>query len=152
MDPPISVSRDDLRAALAAVAATKKALDASRVVDRSLALVDGARTAIAACKCTDATTATFYAGSLTLQVADGAELRVELIEAKMTRAAAEEELVTAEAAHALLAVEARQAEAKKIAVIADSMNATAVGMLPQLRNADTLAGRLRASIAGYMTR
>ena len=140
-----------------AVAATKKALDASRVVDRSLALVDGARAAIAAYKCTGATTATFHAGSLTLQDAGRGELTVELIEAKLTRAAAEEELVNAEAAHALLAVEAmkavdeaRQAEAGKIAIFADTTKATAVDMLPRPRDAAALAGRLRASIAGHM--
>jgi len=153
MDLPIPVPRDGLRVALAeATAATKKALDASRVVDRSLVLVDGARAAIAACECIDVTTAAFNAGSITLQVADKVELS-----AKLMRVAAEEELINAEAAHALLSVEAmnaadeaRRADTKKIAMIADIMKATAVGMLPQLRDAEALAGRLRASIVGYM--
>lgn len=153
MDLPIPVPRDGLRVASAeAAAATKKALDASRVVNRSLVLVGDARTAITACECIDVTTAAFDAGSITLQVADNVELS-----AKLMRAAAEEGLIIAEAVHALLSAdamnaadEARQAEAKKIAMIADIMKATAVGMLPQLRDAEALAGRLRASIVGYM--
>ncbi len=75
----------------------------------------------------------------------------------MARAATEKALMDAEAAHALLVVaatvaisEAKQAEARKIAAVADVMKATAISMLPQLRDAEALAGRLRASIAGYM--
>ena len=75
----------------------------------------------------------------------------------MARAVTEKALMDAEAAHALLVVtamvatrEAKQEEARKIAAVADVMKATAISMLPQLRDAEALAGRLRASIADYM--
>ena len=73
----------------------------------------------------------------------------------MARAVTEKALMDAEAAHALLVVtamvaisEAKQEEARKIAAVADVMKATAISMLPQLRDAEALAGRLRASTAG----
>jgi len=75
----------------------------------------------------------------------------------MARAATEKALMDAEAAHALLVVAAmvaisgaKQAEARKLAVVADVMKVTAISMLPQLRDAEAPAGRLRASIAGCM--
>ena len=140
-----------------AAAAAGRALDASDDAGRSLAVMDSARAAVAACADLDALVAAFHAGPLTPRAADGAELLADLAEAKLAGAAAEKALADAEAAHALLvarareaAGEAKQAEARKVAAIADVMKATAVGMLPQLRDAEALAGRLRASIAGYM--
>ena len=76
----------------------------------------------------------------------------------MARAATEKALMDAEAAHELLIVtamlaisEAKQAETRKIAAVAHVMMATAISMLPQLRDVEALAGWLRASIAGYMS-
>jgi len=158
MDLPVPVPRDAVRAASAeAAAATGRALEASDDAGRSLAVVDSTRAAVAACADLDVLAAAFHADLLTQRVANGAELPADLAGAKLAGAAAEKALADAEAAHALLvarareaAGEAKQAEARKVAAIADVMKATAVGMLPQLRDAEALAGRLRASIAGYM--
>lgn len=158
MDLPTPVPRDAVRVALAeAAAATNKAMEAADHADRALALVESARAAVASYADLDAVVAAFHAGSPT-QCADGpGHLAADPIEAKVAQAAAETALVNAQAAHALLAAvateaegEAKRAEARKAAAIADVMRATAVGMLPQLRDAEALAGRLRASIAGYL--
>jgi len=158
MDLPVPVPRDALRAASAeAAAATKKALDASDLADQGLVLVDNARAAVAAYAVTNIVIVTSDAGPLTPCAIRRTDPSSDLAETMLVRAAAVEALVDAEAVHALLVVavikaanEAEQAEARKIAAIADVMKATAISMLPQLRDAEALAGRLRASIAGYM--
>lgn len=158
MDLPAPVPRGAVRVALAeAAAATNKAMQATDRVDRALASLESARAAVVSYAGLDAIVAAFHAGSPT-QCADGpSHLAADPTEVKVAQAAAEAALLNAQAAYALLAAaateaegEAKRADARKAAAIADVMRATAVGMLPQLRDAEALAGRLRASIAGYL--
>lgn len=158
MDLPVPVPRDELRAASAeAAAAAERALHASHLASRGWASVDRARGAVAANSALDTAITLSYAGSLTPCATDPADLHGDFAASGLAQAAAEKALVDADAGHAQLVLEAmvamneaKQAEARKIAAIADVMKATAVSMLPQLRDAEALAGRLRASIAGYM--
>jgi len=158
MDLPAPVPRDALRAASTeAAAATERASNASALASRGLALVEDARAVVTADAVVDPVVEASHAGSFLRCAADGGQPPGDLAEARLTQAAAVEALLDAEAAHALLVVavmeaasEAKQAESRKIAAIADVIKATAISMLPQLRDAEALAGRLRASIAGYM--
>ena len=158
MDLPVPVPRDALRAASAeAAAATARALNASYVAGQGVASVDNARAAVAAYAGPDNVIAASQTDLLRRCTTGRADLPESLTKARMVRAATEKALLDAEAAHALLVVEAmnaiseaKRAETRKIAAVADVMKATAISMLPQLRDAEALAGRLRASIAGYM--
>ncbi len=121
--------------------------------------MDSARATVAACADLDALVAAFHAGPLTPRAADGAELLADLAEAKLAGAAAEKALADAQAAHALLvarareaASEAKQAEARKVAAIADVMKATAVGMLPQLRDAEAGTSHQKSCRAEMLAR
>lgn len=119
--------------------------------------MNSARTAVAAYAGRDALTAGFSAGPFTPSEAARAELSTDLGKGDLAWIIANDLLAEAEAAHALLVVqaleaitEAKQAEARKVAAIADVMRETAAGLLPQVRDAEALAGQLRASMAGYL--
>lgn len=158
MDLPVPVPRDALRiATIEAAAAAERTLNASDVAGRALAVVNSARAAVAAYAGRDALATAFSAGPFRPSEAGHAELPSDLAKVGLEWIAANDLLAEAEAAHALLVVqaaaataEARHAEARKVAAIADVMRETAAGMLPQLREAETLAGQLRASMAGYL--
>lgn len=113
MDLPVPVPRDDLRtASVEAAAAAERTLNASDVAGRALAVVNSARAAVAAYAGRDVLVTAFSAGSFRPSEVGPVGLLSDLAEFNLAWITANDLLAEAEAAHALLVVQALEAIAE----------------------------------------